>query len=122
MRDTGKLPALDAEVKGWGINGNVMLGRAHHIWDPTGSPRSGIPVLGIDAWNDPNYPVFTEIVPVLAGIETWASLYLAITKKPRTRVLRLRRGNGFGFAALGHRAGTAVDRLGGQPVRQGQLG
>jgi cholesterol oxidase len=28
------------------------------------------------------HPVFAEIAPVPAGIETWASLYLAITKNP----------------------------------------
>ncbi|NKQ59168.1 GMC family oxidoreductase [Amycolatopsis sp. K13G38] len=82
-RDTGKLPELGDEVgQGWGTNGNVMLGRANHIWDTTGSLESGMPALGIDAWNDPKYPVFAEIAPVPAGIETWASLYLAITRNP----------------------------------------
>ncbi|WP_285486876.1 GMC oxidoreductase [Amycolatopsis taiwanensis] len=82
-RETGKLPLLGSEVgQGWGTNGNVMLGRANHIWDPTGSLQSGMPAMGIDAWNDPAYPVFAEIAPLPAGIETWASLYLAITKNP----------------------------------------
>jgi len=82
-RDTGKLPELNDEVgQGWGTNGNVMLGRANHIWDTTGSLESGMPALGIDAWDDPDYPVFAEIAPVPAGIETWASLYLAITRNP----------------------------------------
>ncbi|HVV10874.1 GMC oxidoreductase [Amycolatopsis sp.] len=82
-RETGKLPALDDSVgQGWGTNGNVMLGRANHIWDPVGSLESGMPALGIDAWDDPRYPVFAEIAPVPAGIETWASLYLAITRNP----------------------------------------
>ncbi|MDQ0379327.1 GMC oxidoreductase [Amycolatopsis thermophila] len=82
-RDTGKLPNLGEEVgQGWGTNGNVMLGRANHVWDPVGAVESGMPALGIDAWDDPVNPVFAEIAPVPAGLETWASLYLAITKNP----------------------------------------
>ncbi|MEC3980702.1 GMC oxidoreductase [Amycolatopsis sp. H20-H5] len=82
-RETGRLPALNGEIgQGWGTNGNVMLGRANHLWDTTGSLESGMPALGIDNWDDPINPVFAEIAPVPAGIETWASLYLAITKNP----------------------------------------
>ncbi|WP_328612428.1 GMC oxidoreductase [Amycolatopsis sp. NBC_00355] len=82
-RDTGRLPALDERVgQGWGTNGNVMLGRANHLWDTTGSLQSGMPALGIDNWADPVHPAFAEIAPVPAGIETWVSLYLAITKNP----------------------------------------
>ncbi|ASR37890.1 cholesterol oxidase [Prauserella marina] len=82
-RDTGTLPDLGAEVgQGWGTNGNVMLGRANHVWDLTGALQSGMPALGIDAWDDPVHPVFAEIAPMPAGVELWASLYLAITKNP----------------------------------------
>jgi cholesterol oxidase len=82
-RETGRLPALNDEIgQGWGTNGNVMLGRANHLWDPVGSLESGMPAMGIDNWNDPVHPVFAEIAPVPAGLETWASLYLAITKNP----------------------------------------
>lgn len=53
-RETGRLPGLpDAVGQGWGTNGNVMLGRANHVWDTTGSLQSGMPALGIDHWNDP---------------------------------------------------------------------
>ncbi|WP_116045733.1 GMC oxidoreductase [Amycolatopsis palatopharyngis] len=82
-RETGRLPDLDEQVgQGWGTNGNVMLGRANHIWDTTGTLQSGMPALGIDNWDDPVHPVFAEIAPVPAGLETWVSLYLAITKNP----------------------------------------
>ncbi|QWF82279.1 GMC oxidoreductase [Amycolatopsis sp. CA-230715] len=82
-RETGRLPELSEEVgEGWGTNGNVMLGRANHVWDTTGSLQSGMPALGIDNWDDPEHPVFAEIAPVPAGLETWVSLYLAITKNP----------------------------------------
>ncbi|AGM09357.1 GMC oxidoreductase [Amycolatopsis keratiniphila] len=82
-RETGTLPRLNDEVgRGWGTNGNVMLGRANHAWDVGGSLQSGMPALGIDAWDDPVNPVFAEVAPVPAGVETWLSLYLAITKNP----------------------------------------
>jgi cholesterol oxidase len=80
-RDTGKLPRLNQQIGlGWGTNGNVMLGRANHPWDATGTLQSGMPALGIDAWSDARYPVFAEVAPTPAGIETWLSLYLAITR------------------------------------------
>ncbi|RBM10709.1 cholesterol oxidase [Prauserella sp. PE36] len=82
-RETGALPELSGEVgQCWGTNGNVMLGRANHMWDTTGTVQSGMPALGIDAWDDPEHPVFAEIAPMPAGLELWVSLYLAITKNP----------------------------------------
>ncbi|GAA4546077.1 GMC oxidoreductase [Amycolatopsis samaneae] len=82
-RETGRLPALNDQVgQGWGTNGNVMLGRANHVWDLTGAKQSCMPALGIDNWHDPEHPVFAEIAPMPAGLENWVSLYLAITKNP----------------------------------------
>lgn len=82
-RETGALPDLSSEIgKGWGPNGNIMTARANHMWNPTGAKQSSIPALGIDDWNNPAAPVFAEIAPMPAGLETWVSLYLAITKNP----------------------------------------
>ncbi|EQD87135.1 cholesterol oxidase [Saccharopolyspora erythraea NRRL 2338] len=82
-RETGVLPRLDDSVgHGWGTNGNVMLGRALHSWDRTGSVQSGMPALGIDNWDDPVHPVFAEIAPLPAGLELLTSLSLAITRNP----------------------------------------
>ncbi|WP_439382946.1 GMC oxidoreductase [Amycolatopsis lexingtonensis] len=81
LKATGALPNLNGEVgKGWGDNGNVMCGRANHIWDPTGSLQSSIPCGGIDNWNAGG--AFAEVAPLPTGIETWASFYLSITKNP----------------------------------------
>ncbi|WP_174673822.1 MULTISPECIES: GMC oxidoreductase [Streptomyces] len=83
-RDTGALPDLDAGVgAGWGTNGNVMLGRANHIWDTVGAHQATMPVMGIDDWANPDNPVFAEIAPLPMGFEHWISLYLAITKNPQ---------------------------------------
>lgn len=83
MKALGHLPDLpDAVGQGWGNNGNVMVGRANHIWDGTGSLQSGMPAMGIDNWADPAGPVFAEIAPFPAGTELWIGLYLAITKNP----------------------------------------
>ncbi|MET9296617.1 GMC oxidoreductase [Streptomyces sp. NPDC003077] len=82
-RETGTLSGLNEAVgAGWGGNGNIMTGRANHVWNPTGSKQSAIPVLAIDDWANPTHPVFAEIAPMPAGLETWVSLYLAITKNP----------------------------------------
>ncbi|KUN51096.1 cholesterol oxidase [Streptomyces avermitilis] len=82
-RETGTLPGLSPEVGGgWGPNGNIMTARANHMWNPTGTKQSSIPALGIDDWDNPDTPVFAEIAPLPAGVETWVSLYLAITKNP----------------------------------------
>ena len=83
MKALGTLPDLpDAVGEGWGNNGNVMVGRANHIWNTTGVLQAGMPAMGIDNWADAAGPVFAEIAPFPAGIETWLSLYLAITKNP----------------------------------------
>ncbi|MFH9068956.1 GMC oxidoreductase [Streptomyces alboflavus] len=81
LRGTGALPHLNGEVgKGWGDNGNVMCGRANHLWDPTGSLQSAIPTAGIDNWAAGG--AFAEVAPLPTGIETYASFYLSITKNP----------------------------------------
>jgi cholesterol oxidase len=81
LKATGALPALDDEVgKGWGDNGNVMCGRANHMWDPTGALQSSIPCGGIDNWAAGG--AFAEVAPLPTGIETYASFYLSITKNP----------------------------------------
>ncbi|WP_239123822.1 GMC oxidoreductase [Rhizocola hellebori] len=81
LKATGALPNLNAEVgQGWGDNGNVMCGRANHLWDPTGSLQSSIPCSGIDNWAAGG--AFAEVAPLPTGIETYASFYLSITKNP----------------------------------------
>jgi cholesterol oxidase len=81
LKATGALPGLNNEVgKGWGDNGNVMCGRANHLWDPTGALQSAIPCSGIDNWAAGG--AFAEVAPLPTGIETFASFYLSITKNP----------------------------------------
>ncbi|MEU5700649.1 GMC oxidoreductase [Streptomyces aurantiacus] len=81
LKATGALPGLNSEVgKGWGDNGNVMCGRANHLWDPTGALQSAIPCSGIDNWAAGG--AFAEVAPLPTGIETYASFYLSITKNP----------------------------------------
>lgn len=76
------LKRLSHEVgKHWGPNGNTMFARANHIWHPTGMRQSTIPVRGVDLW-DTDTPCFAEITPMPTGIETWCSMYLAVTDSP----------------------------------------
>lgn len=81
LKATGALPGLNGEIgKNWGDNGNVMCGRANHLWDPTGSLQSTIPCSGIDNWAAGG--AFAEVAPLPTGIETFASFYLSITDNP----------------------------------------
>ncbi|MFG2753051.1 GMC oxidoreductase [Streptomyces xanthophaeus] len=81
LKATGVLPALNDEIgKGWGDNGNVMCGRANHMWDATGKVQASIPCGGIDNWDAGG--AFAEVAPLPTGIETYASFYLSITKNP----------------------------------------
>ncbi|MHC0433466.1 GMC oxidoreductase [Streptomyces sp. O3] len=81
LKATGVLPGLNDEIgKGWGDNGNVMCGRANHMWDPTGRLQSAMPTAGIDNWASGG--AFAEVAPLPTGIETYASFYLSITDTP----------------------------------------
>ncbi len=81
LKATGALPDLNNEIgKNWGDNGNVMCGRANHLWDPTGGLQSTIPCSGIDNWAAGG--AFAEVAPLPVGIETFASFYLSITRNP----------------------------------------
>ncbi|MFJ4878896.1 GMC oxidoreductase [Streptomyces sp. NPDC088745] len=81
LKATGALPRLNDEVgRGWGDNGNVMCGRANHMWDATGKLQSAMPTAGIDNWDAGG--AFAEVAPLPTGIETYASFYLSITKNP----------------------------------------
>lgn len=82
LKATGVLSGLNGEIgKGWGDNGNVMCGRANHMWDNTGTLQSTIPCSGIDNWDAGG--AFAEVAPLPTGIETYASLYLSITRTTR---------------------------------------
>ncbi|MCX5205208.1 GMC oxidoreductase [Streptomyces sp. NBC_00237] len=81
LKATGALPRLNDEIgKGWGDNGNVMCGRANHMWDATGKLQASMPTAGIDNWEAGG--AFAEVAPLPTGIETYASFYLSITKNP----------------------------------------
>ncbi|WP_327141965.1 GMC oxidoreductase [Nocardia sp. NBC_01327] len=95
QKATGKLPNLpDSVGTGWGNNGNVMVARQNQAWDATGALQSCIPCLGIDNWADAGGPAFAEVSPFPAGIETFASLYLAITKNPNRGTFSYNSGSG----------------------------
>ncbi|WP_446678393.1 GMC oxidoreductase [Streptomyces noursei] len=49
---------------------------------PPGPHPPPTPPRGTHDWDNPDAPVFAEIAPMPAGLETWVSLYLAITKNP----------------------------------------
>ncbi|TWP47951.1 GMC family oxidoreductase [Lentzea tibetensis] len=87
-RENGDLPNVSGEVgKGWGPNGNIMTARTV----ATGFKQSTIPTLAINDWANQQRPVFAEIAPMPAGLETFVALYLAITKNPERGTFRFDR-------------------------------
>jgi cholesterol oxidase len=46
----------------------------------TGAKQSTIPVGGIDNWDDPEHPFFTEIAPLPMGMDVATALYLLINR------------------------------------------
>lgn len=68
----------------WGPNGNIMTGR--NFVHAAGEIQSTIPVKGINMWDGDRdgskYKIFAEIAPLPLGLETWTTLYLAITDNP----------------------------------------
>lgn len=66
----------------WGNNGNFMTGRnfVKTFSGGTGINHSTIPVGGIDNWEDPQHPFFTEIAPLPMGMNVLTTLYLMVNK------------------------------------------
>lgn len=81
----GKLNNLNEHIgQHWGPNGNIMTGR--NFVHAAGAIQSTIPVKGINMWDgdrgDSKYKIFAELAPLPLGLETWTTLYLAITDNP----------------------------------------
>ena len=81
----GTLNNLNEHVgQHWGPNGNIMTGR--NFVYAAGEAQSTIPVKGINMWDGDRggskYKIFAEIAPLPLGLETWTTLYLAITDNP----------------------------------------
>ncbi len=75
-------PVHERIGKNWGNNGNFMTGRnwVKPLSGGTGSKQSTIPVGGIDNWDDPEHPFFTEIAPLPMGMDVATALYLLINR------------------------------------------
>ena len=81
MKHQRILPNLsDAVGKGWGNNGNIMVGRKMDSLN--GTVQSTMPALAIQNWNNPipgTQKAFIEITPFAANLPTDIGLFLAIT-------------------------------------------
>lgn len=75
-------PIHEKVGKNWGNNGNLMTGRnwVKPLSGGTGAKQSTIPVGGIDNWDDPEHPFFTEIAPLPMGMDVATALYLLINR------------------------------------------
>ncbi|GAA3151328.1 hypothetical protein GCM10020001_088650 [Nonomuraea salmonea] len=119
LKATGALPALNGEVgKGWGDNGNVMCGRANHLWDPTGSLQSAIPCCGIDNWSAGGR---VRRGRAAADGHRDVGLLLPVDhEQPAPGAVHLERGGREGRAELAGRLEAAVHRHGEDDLRQDQ--
>lgn len=83
-RDKGTLPGLKknnpAIGQGWANNGNIMGTRWN--WKPTGELQSTMAVMGVDDWDNKSNPLLCEFPALPVGLESFISMYLAITKTP----------------------------------------
>ncbi len=79
------LPIDDQVGRKWGNNGNFMTGRnwVNAFSGGTGLNHSTIPVGGIDNWDDPEHPFFTEIAPLPMGLNAATTLYLMLNRVPQ---------------------------------------
>ncbi|WXK68623.1 hypothetical protein WBK31_19730 [Nonomuraea sp. N2-4H] len=114
--DEGGNPS--AGGKGWGDNGNVMCGRANHLWDPTGTPQSAIPLLRHrqlgGRWR-------VRRGRAAAGGHRDVSVPLPVDhEQPAPGGVHLERGGTEGRAELAGRLEAAVDRHGQDDLRQDQ--
>lgn len=77
-----QLPLPEQVGKMWGNNGNFMTGRnwVRAFSGGNGFQHSTIPVGGVDHWEDPEHPFFTEIAPLPMGMNVATTLYLMINK------------------------------------------
>lgn len=75
-------PVHELVGKNWGNNGNFMTGRnwVKPLSGGTGAQQSTIPVGGVDNWDDPEHPFFTEIAPLPMGMDVATALYLLINR------------------------------------------
>lgn len=80
-RDTGALPDLSPEIgKGYGNNGDVMVG--HHLAedDPAGTEQSLMGMINLDGRDDPDNPVYASIFSIPLPVETHALGYYVMVR------------------------------------------
>lgn len=89
-RDTGTLPRLNAAVgTRWSANSDIFVTRANPIWNPTGTKQSIVPASGFRTRDQDGQPVFSMNLPFpFAGLETWVSMNIVMTRNPETASFR----------------------------------
>lgn len=80
-RDTGALPDLSSEIgKGYGNNGDVMVGHTLAEGDPAGTEQSLMGMINLDGRDDPDNPVYASIFSIPLPVETRALGYYAMVR------------------------------------------
>ena len=80
-RDTGALPDLSDDIgRGYGNNGDVMVGHTLKDSDPAGIEQSLMGMINLDGRDDPDNPVYASMFSIPLPVETHALGYYVMVK------------------------------------------
>ncbi|WP_445166742.1 GMC oxidoreductase [Mycolicibacterium sp. Dal123E01] len=80
-RDTGALPDLSEDIgRGYGNNGDVMVGHMLRDEDPAGINQSLMGLINIDGRDDPENPFYASVFGIPLPVETHALGYYVMVK------------------------------------------
>ena len=80
-RDTGALPDLSDDIgRGYGNNGDVMVGHMLKDSDPAGIEQSLMGMINLDGRDDPDNPVYASMFSIPLPVETHALGYYVMVK------------------------------------------
>ncbi len=84
-RDSGALPDLNQHVgTAWGPNSDIFVARSSPITQPTGSSQFSVPSMAFHTRDQDNKAVFSMIIPLPAGIETFLTFNIVMTENPES--------------------------------------
>lgn len=82
-RDSGALPDLNMHVgTAWGPNSDIFVARTSPLSQPTGSTQFSVPSMAFHTRDQDQKAVFSMIIPLPAGIETFLTFNIVMTENP----------------------------------------
>jgi len=82
-RERGDLPDLNRAVgTEWGPNSDIFVARSNSLWYPTGAEQCILPSSAFYTRDNRGKHVFSMIIPLPIGIETFISFNIVMTESP----------------------------------------